>query len=93
VPERAELRDRLDAVLAAIYAAFAEGWSDPAGTEIRRRNPRRGRNLAGPAGGLAAAARARSARPVGADDRRPSARLARLCAHEKPHPVPTDAHS
>jgi len=38
VPERAELRDRLDAVLAAIYAAFAEGWSDPAGTEIRRRN-------------------------------------------------------
>ena len=38
VPERAELCDRLDAVLAAIYAAFAEGWSDPAGTEIRRRN-------------------------------------------------------
>ena len=38
VPECAELRDRLDAVLAAIYAAFAEGWSDPAGTEIRRRN-------------------------------------------------------
>jgi RNA polymerase sigma-70 factor (ECF subfamily) len=25
-------------VLAAIYAAFAEGWSDPAGTETRRRN-------------------------------------------------------
>src|SRR5215831_16525679 len=38
VPECAELRNRLDAVLAAIYAAFAEGWSDPAGTEIRRRN-------------------------------------------------------
>ena len=38
VPERAELRERLDAVLAAIYAAFAEGWSDPAGTEARRRN-------------------------------------------------------
>src|SRR5262245_60568099 len=38
VPERAELRDRLDAVLAAIYAAFSEGWSDPAGTEVRRRN-------------------------------------------------------
>ena len=38
VPECAELRDRLDAVLAAIYAAFAEGWSDPAGTEVRRRN-------------------------------------------------------
>jgi RNA polymerase sigma-70 factor (ECF subfamily) len=38
VPERAELAGRLDAVLAAIYAAFAEGWSDPAGTEARRRN-------------------------------------------------------
>jgi RNA polymerase sigma-70 factor (ECF subfamily) len=38
VPERAELNARLDAVLAAIYAAFAEGWSDPAGTETRRRN-------------------------------------------------------
>jgi RNA polymerase sigma-70 factor (ECF subfamily) len=38
VPERAELRERLDPVLGAIYAAFAEGWSDPAGTEIRRRN-------------------------------------------------------
>jgi RNA polymerase sigma-70 factor, ECF subfamily len=38
VPERAELPARLDAVLAAIYAAFAEGWSDPAGTETRRRN-------------------------------------------------------
>jgi RNA polymerase sigma-70 factor (ECF subfamily) len=38
VPERAELPMRLDAVLAAIYAAFAEGWSDPAGAEARRRN-------------------------------------------------------
>jgi len=38
VPERADLRERLDAVLEAIYAAFAEGWSDPAGTQIRRRN-------------------------------------------------------
>jgi RNA polymerase sigma-70 factor, ECF subfamily len=38
VPDRAELPTRLDAVLAAIYAAFAEGWSDPAGTETRRRN-------------------------------------------------------
>ncbi len=38
VPERAELPVRLDAVLEAIYAAFAEGWSDPAGTELRRRN-------------------------------------------------------
>ena len=38
MPERADLRERLDAVLEAIYAAFAEGWSDPAGTEARRRD-------------------------------------------------------
>ncbi|WP_137930207.1 RNA polymerase sigma factor [Mesorhizobium comanense] len=38
VPEQAELGERLDAVLAAIYATFAEGWLDPAGTETRRRN-------------------------------------------------------
>jgi RNA polymerase sigma-70 factor (ECF subfamily) len=38
VPERTDLAARLDAVLAAIYAAFAEGWSDPAGTETRQRN-------------------------------------------------------
>jgi RNA polymerase sigma-70 factor (ECF subfamily) len=38
VPERVELGERLEAVLAAIYAAFTEGWTDPAGTETRRRN-------------------------------------------------------
>src|SRR5262245_332487 len=38
LPERADLRERLDAVLEAIYAAFAEGWSDPTGTEVRGRN-------------------------------------------------------
>lgn len=38
VPDRADLPERLDAVLAAIYAVFAEGWSDPAGTDNRRRN-------------------------------------------------------
>lgn len=38
VPERADLRERLDAVLEAIYAAYAEGWSDPAGTDLRRRD-------------------------------------------------------
>ena len=38
VPERGSLGERLDAVLEAIYAAFAEGWSDPVGTEARRRN-------------------------------------------------------
>jgi RNA polymerase sigma-70 factor (ECF subfamily) len=37
VPRREDLRERLDAVLEAIYAVFTEGWSDPAGTEIRRR--------------------------------------------------------
>jgi RNA polymerase sigma-70 factor (ECF subfamily) len=38
IPEAEDLRGRLDAVLGAIYAVFAEGWSDPAGTEARRRN-------------------------------------------------------
>jgi RNA polymerase sigma-70 factor (ECF subfamily) len=38
VPERQELGDRLDAVLDAIYAAFAEGWTDPAGAVARRRD-------------------------------------------------------
>jgi len=38
VPDRAELGERLDAVLDAIYATFAEGWTDPAGTEARRRD-------------------------------------------------------
>ncbi len=38
IPDRADLPDRLDAVLAAIYAAFAEGWPDAAGTDSGRRN-------------------------------------------------------
>lgn len=38
VPERAELAPRLGAVLEALYAAFARGWSDPAGTEVARRD-------------------------------------------------------
>jgi RNA polymerase sigma-70 factor (ECF subfamily) len=38
VPDRDELGERLDAVLDAIYAAYAEGWTDPMGTEARRRN-------------------------------------------------------
>lgn len=37
-PEGAELPERLDAVLEAIYAAYAEGWSDPSGTDHRRRD-------------------------------------------------------
>ena len=36
--EKAALRERLDAVLDAIYAAYAEGWSDPQGADARRRN-------------------------------------------------------
>lgn len=38
VPDAADLPERLEAVLDAIYAAFAEGWTDPAGTEARRRD-------------------------------------------------------
>src|SRR6185369_15239079 len=38
LPERTDLAPRLEAVLDAIYAAFAEGWSDPAGEDVRRRN-------------------------------------------------------
>jgi RNA polymerase sigma-70 factor (ECF subfamily) len=37
VPEREELPGRLDTVLDAIYAAFAEGWTDPGGTDVARR--------------------------------------------------------
>jgi RNA polymerase sigma-70 factor, ECF subfamily len=37
-PDRDEMAERLDAVLEAIYAAFAEGWSDPSGAEPTRRN-------------------------------------------------------
>jgi predicted RNA polymerase sigma factor len=38
VPEREELANRLNAVLDAIYAAFAEGWSDPGRTDVARRD-------------------------------------------------------
>lgn len=38
VPEPEELGGRLDAVLEAIYAAYSEGWSDPAGMDARRSN-------------------------------------------------------
>jgi RNA polymerase sigma-70 factor (ECF subfamily) len=38
VPERDALSERLEAVLDAIYAAYAEGWSDPQGVDPRRRN-------------------------------------------------------
>ena len=38
VPEREELAERLEAVLDAIYAAFTEGWTDPAGSDAVRRD-------------------------------------------------------
>jgi RNA polymerase sigma-70 factor, ECF subfamily len=37
IPDRSELPGRIEAVLDAIYACFSEGWTDPAGTEITRR--------------------------------------------------------
>jgi RNA polymerase sigma-70 factor (ECF subfamily) len=38
VPEKSELPERLDAVLEAIYAAYAEGWTDAEGADPQRRN-------------------------------------------------------
>jgi len=38
VPNREQLPTRLDTVLDAIYAAFAEGWTDPGGTDAARRD-------------------------------------------------------
>jgi RNA polymerase sigma-70 factor (ECF subfamily) len=38
VPNAGELHGRIGPVLEAVYAVFTEGWSDPAGTELRRRN-------------------------------------------------------
>ena len=38
IPQRDELRERLEHVLDAIYAAFAEGWVDPTGSDVARRD-------------------------------------------------------
>ncbi|WP_206956309.1 RNA polymerase sigma factor [Trinickia acidisoli] len=38
VPERDELPGRLAAVLEAVYAVYAEGWSDPAGSDTVRQD-------------------------------------------------------
>jgi len=38
VPSRDELPSRLDVVLQAIYAAFSEGWTDPGGADVVRRD-------------------------------------------------------
>jgi RNA polymerase sigma-70 factor (ECF subfamily) len=38
IPGREELPERIAAVLDAVYAAFAEGWSDPGGIDAVRRD-------------------------------------------------------
>jgi predicted RNA polymerase sigma factor len=38
VPDREQLPGRLNAVLDAIYTAFTEGWTDPGGTDVVRRD-------------------------------------------------------
>ncbi len=37
VPDRDELPERLEAVLAAAYAAFSAGWADPLGVDVQRK--------------------------------------------------------
>ena len=50
-PEREEIGERLDAVLEAIYAAYAEGWGDPGGHRQPAQEPCDGGDLARTAGG------------------------------------------
>ena len=38
IPDRGDLSERLETVLEAIYAIYAEGWSGPTGADVRRRN-------------------------------------------------------
>ncbi|MGO4333283.1 RNA polymerase sigma factor [Labrys sp. KB_33_2] len=38
IPEPDELPGRLEAVLEAVYAVYAEGWADPEGAQARERN-------------------------------------------------------
>jgi len=38
IPERDAWRERLDGVLAAVYAAYAEGWSDPDDADLLHRD-------------------------------------------------------
>ncbi len=38
IPERADMRARLGAVLEAVYTVYAEGWSDPVGADASLRN-------------------------------------------------------
>jgi predicted RNA polymerase sigma factor len=37
IPGRSELPERVQAVLDSIYASFSEGWADPAGSDVTRR--------------------------------------------------------
>lgn len=37
IPDRDELPERLDTVLAAAYAAFSAGWADPLGVDVQRK--------------------------------------------------------
>lgn len=38
IPARDEIAGRLDSVLSAIYAAFSEGWTNPGGADMARRD-------------------------------------------------------
>jgi len=38
IPESEDLPGRLDAVLDSVYATFAEGWTEPRGTDVARRD-------------------------------------------------------
>lgn len=38
IPERADMRARLGAVLEAVYTVYSEGWSDPVGADADPRN-------------------------------------------------------
>ena len=67
LPEPADLPARLDAVLEAIYAAFAAGWADPAGLDQRRQGLVEEALWLGRAAGGAAAGRAGGAGIAGAD--------------------------
>lgn len=37
IPARDELPERIEAVLAAVYAAFSAGWTDPMGADVQRK--------------------------------------------------------
>jgi len=85
LPDRADLPERLDAVLEAIYA-FGAGWPDPVGLDAWRQGAGRGSGLAGPRRGRVATRRAGRPGPACPDalcrraPGRPAQRLRRLRA-------------